>query len=212
MNPNQRIRLLMELRRHVTSTRVLSALENVPRDLFVSPHFADQAWDNSALPIDCGQTISQPLIVAKMTEVLDLGERSKVLEVGTGSGYQTAVLAKLCRRVYTLERHKSLLAGAEKRFKELRLTNVVAMHGDGTKGWPPQQPFDRILVTASAPEIPDALCQQLAIGGILVSPLDVHPDQQNVVRIRRVSEDDFEMENLFPVRFVPLIAGMPHEG
>jgi len=210
MNPNQRIRLLMELRRSVSETRVLSAIENVPRDLFVETHFADQAWDNAALPILCGQTISQPVVVGMMTEALKLGPRSKVLEIGTGSGYQTAILAGLCRRVYTLERHKPLLAVAEQRFKTLRLTNIVAMHGDGCKGWPAQAPFDHILVTAAAPELPHVLCDQLAVGGVLVTPLVVGPDRQDVVRVLR-TEVGLETETLFPVRFVPLVSGVPSD-
>ncbi len=210
MTPTQRIRLLMELRRSITSTRVLAAIESVPRDQFVASPFLEQAWDNTALPIGCGQTISQPLVVGLMTQALELGDRSKVLEIGTGSGYQTAVLSKLCRRVFTLERHKSLLQDAEARFHSMRLTNIVAMHGDGYKGWPAQSPFDHILVTAAAPELPMTLCEQLSEGGILVMPMDTGPDRQDVIRIRRTATG-FSQEVLFPVRFVPLVTGLPKD-
>ena len=211
MNPALRIRLLMELRRSgITDTRVLAAIEKVPRDLFVAEPFADQAWDNAALPIGCGQTISQPLVVGLMTQALELGSRPKVLELGTGSGYQTAVLAQLSRRVYTLERHKALLTEAEARFRLLRLTNVVAMHGDGMRGWPAQAPFERVIITAAARELPHAIIGQLAVGGVLVTPLDTGPDRQDVVRVRR-TESGFETETLFPVRFVPLVPGVPDD-
>ncbi len=209
MNPALRIRLLMELRRcGVSDTRVLAAIETVPRDLFVAEPFSDQAWDNAALPIGCGQTISQPLVVGLMTQALEITSRCKVLEVGTGSGYQTAVLCHLCRRVYTLERHRPLLAEAEARLRGLRLTNVVAMHGDGAKGWAAQAPFDRILLTASAAELPQGLLDQLAVGGVLVAPVDLPSGGQQVVRVRR-SEAGFATEPLFPVRFVPLVSGLP---
>lgn len=211
MNPALRIRLLMELRRSgVSDTKVLAAIEKVPRELFVAEPFSDQAWDNAALPIGCGQTISQPLVVGLMTQALELHNRPKVLEIGTGSGYQTSVLASLCRRVYTLERHRPLLSQAEARFRLLRLTNIVAMHGDGTKGWVAQAPFDRILVTASAAELPETLLDQLAVGGVLVAPMDTAPDRQDVVRVRRGAHG-FETESLFPVRFVPLVAGVPDD-
>jgi protein-L-isoaspartate(D-aspartate) O-methyltransferase len=209
MNPALRIRLLMELRRcGVSDTRVLAAIETVPRDLFVAEPFADQAWDNAALPIGCGQTISQPLVVGLMTQALELTPRCKVLEVGTGSGYQTAVLCHLCRRVYTLERYRPLLAEAEVRLRRLRLTNLVAMHGDGARGWPAQAPFDRILLTAAAEEPPQPLLDQLAEGGILVAPLETADGGQQVVRVRRTA-DGFSAEPLFPVRFVPLVSGLP---
>ncbi|MBU0723456.1 MAG: protein-L-isoaspartate(D-aspartate) O-methyltransferase [Alphaproteobacteria bacterium] len=205
----RKIRLIMELRRHgVGDTRVLSALERVPREAFVPQTFGDQAYDNTALPIGCGQTISQPLVVGMMTQALDPGERMKVLEIGTGSGYQTAILARLCRRVYTIERHKDLLRDAEQRLYGLGHSNITTRAGDGTKGWPEQAPFDRILVTAAAAEMPQALIDQLSPGGIMVLPLGPRPEQQNVVRVTR-TEDGPKIEILWPVRFVPLIAGMP---
>src|SRR6202040_2812840 len=151
----KKVRLIMELRAlGVTDTRVLGAIERVPREAFLPDTFRDRAYENVALPVGHGQTISQPLVVAHMTEALEVGERHKVLEIGTGSGYQTAVLARLCRRVFTIERHRALLKEAEKRGAELRLHNVTSRFGDGTKGWPEQAPFDRIIVTAAAPELP----------------------------------------------------------
>lgn len=205
----RKIRLIMELRRAgVTDTRVLSALERVPREAFVPQTFGDQAYDNTALPIGCGQTISQPIVVGMMTQALDLGERVKVLEIGTGSGYQTAILARLCRRVYTIERHKDLLRDAEQRLYALGHSNITTRAGDGTKGWPEQAPFDRILVTAAAAEMPMVLVDQLSPEGLMVLPLGPRPESQHVVRVRKTAEGH-TVEKLWPVRFVPLIAGMP---
>jgi protein-L-isoaspartate(D-aspartate) O-methyltransferase len=203
----RKIRLIMELRRSgVTDTRVLSAIERVPRELFVPEPFADQAYENTALPIGQGQTISQPLVVALMSQALEVGERMKVLEIGTGSGYQAAVLAKLCRRVYTVERFKPLLAEAERRFKALKVHNITAIAGDGARGWPEQAPFDRILVTAAAERVPTTLLAQLAEGGVMVLPVGPQGGDQEVLRIRK-TEGRPQTERLFPVRFVPLVPG-----
>jgi protein-L-isoaspartate(D-aspartate) O-methyltransferase len=202
---SQRIRLIMELRSAgITDTAVLAAIERVPRELFVPESFADQAYENTALPIGMGQTISQPSVVAFMTQALGLTDRMKVLEVGTGSGYQAAILSKLARRVYTIERHKGLLREAEKRFAELKLRNVVTKLGDGSKGWPEQAPFERILVTAAATEIPQALIDQLAIGGVLVGPFGKQGGDQNLIRLTR-TESGTTQETLWAVRFVPLV-------
>ena len=205
----KKLRLLMELRRAgIADTRVLGAIERTPRERFVPASFEDQAYENVALPIGSGQTVSQPYVVALMTEKLELGERNKVLEIGTGSGYQTAVLACLCRRVFSIERHRELFRDAEHRFEELRLRNIVCRFGDGTKGWPAQAPYERVLVTAAAPEVPSALIDGLAPGGVLVAPIgEDHRDQQ-LVRIRR-GEERFATEQLGLVRFVPLVAGLP---
>jgi protein-L-isoaspartate(D-aspartate) O-methyltransferase len=204
----RKIRLIMELRQSgISDTRVLSAIERVPREHFVLANFSDQAYENTALPIDQGQTISQPYVVAFMTQALELGERMKVLEIGTGSGYQAAILAKLCRRVYTIERFRSLLRAAEERFRSLGLHNIVTRLGDGHLGWPEQAPFERIIVTAAAEEVPPALKEQLAPGGILVIPVGRSGWSQEILRIRR-TEDGFDTEHLLPVRFVPLIAGI----
>jgi protein-L-isoaspartate(D-aspartate) O-methyltransferase len=203
------LRLLMELRRTgIADTRVLGAIEKTPRELFVPPEFADQAYENVALPIDRGQTISQPYVVAWMTEKLEPGERQFVFEVGTGSGYQTAVLSRLCRRVYTIERHRDLLREAERRFSRLRLLNITTRFGDGSKGWPEKRLFDRILVTAAAPEVPGPLADSLAPEGILVAPVGEEHKDQHLLRVRRVSAG-FATEDLGLVRFVPLVAGMP---
>jgi protein-L-isoaspartate(D-aspartate) O-methyltransferase len=202
----RKIRLIMELRRSgVVDTRVLSAMERIPREIFVPEPFRDRAHENTALPIGQGQTISQPLVVALMTQALEPGERMKVLEIGTGSGYQAAVLAKLCRRLYTIERHKELLVEAEKRFEQLAIRNITAIAGDGSRGWPEQAPFDRILVTAAAESVPAALADQLGEGGVMVLPIGPPGGDQEVVRLRRIA-GRLETERLLPVRFVPLVA------
>jgi protein-L-isoaspartate(D-aspartate) O-methyltransferase len=205
----KKLRLLMELRRAgIGDARVLGAIERTPREKFVPLSFEDRAYENVALPIGNGQTVSQPYVVALMTEKLELGERQTVLEIGTGSGYQTAVLASLCRRVFSIERHRELLRDAERRFEGLRLRNIVCRFGDGTKGWPEQAPYDRVIVTAAAPEVPSTLIDGLAPGGVLVAPVgEDHRDQQ-LVRIRR-NDDRFSTEDLGLVRFVPLVAGLP---
>ncbi len=210
MNEDARkIRLLMELRSQgVSDTGVLSAMERVPRELFVPEAFQDQAYENIALPIGAGQTISQPQIVAEMTSALELGPRLKVLEVGTGSGYQAAVLAHLCRRLYTVERHRSLAEEAEARFAQLRLSNIVMLVGDGSEGWPAQAPFDRIIVTAQADMLPDVLLAQLREGGVMILPIVEKGRGQKVVRLRR-TEEGVEQETLMDARFVPLLDGLP---
>jgi protein-L-isoaspartate(D-aspartate) O-methyltransferase len=209
---SRKARLILGLRRSgVTETRVLAAIETVPRELFVAEALAEHAYDDSALPIACGQTISQPTVVAWMTAALEVGERMKVLEVGTGSGYQAAVLAKLCRRVYTIERHRELLKDAEVRFEALNLHNITTRVGDGTRGWPEQAPFDRVIVTAAAAaEPPPALLDQLALGGVMVLPLGPPDGEQVLVRVRR-DEHGYHRERIFEVRFVPLIEGMTEE-
>ncbi|MEX2650333.1 MAG: protein-L-isoaspartate(D-aspartate) O-methyltransferase [Alphaproteobacteria bacterium] len=201
-----RLRLTMELRgAGVTDARVLGAIERTRREAFVPEHLKDQAYENVALPIACGQTISQPLVVALMTQALDLGERMVVLEIGTGSGYQAAVLAQLCRRVYTIERHRELHREAVRRFAALGLNNVVARCGNGAKGWPEAAPFDRILVTCAAPVVPETLVEQLRDGGILVLPLGRQGRTQELVKITRRGEET-ATERLGGVRFVPLVA------
>jgi protein-L-isoaspartate(D-aspartate) O-methyltransferase len=209
MEPDPRIvQLMMALRRSgVTDRDVLNALERTPRDLFVPREFHEHAFDDKALPIECGQTISQPYVVARMTEALRVEARSKVLEIGTGSGYQAAVLSRLCRRVYTVERYRSLSRAAQERFDALGLSNIVTRIGDGAYGWPEQAPFDRILVTAAAEKRPDALLMQLREGGVCVAP--VHVDETGMQAVMRYTAhaDGFEEERLFDVRFVPLVSG-----
>ncbi|MFZ5783368.1 MAG: protein-L-isoaspartate(D-aspartate) O-methyltransferase [Pseudomonadota bacterium] len=200
-------RLLAELRQSgISDERVLAAIGAIDRERFVSPTFAERAWENTALPISFGQTISQPLVVAAMTEALKVGPRMKVLEIGTGSGYQAAVLAKLARRIYTVERYKPLSREAERLLLDLRIHNVVFDVGDGSRGWPGQAPFDRIIVTAAAEERPQALIDQLAVGGILIVPVGRDPTAQVVERIVK-SERGLQRDTLMPVRFVPLVSG-----
>ncbi len=202
----ERIRLLMKLRTNgVTDTRVLSAIESIPREMFVPEAFRDKAYEDTALPIDSGQTISQPTVVAWMTCALQATDRMRVLEVGTGSGYQAAVLARLCRMVYTIERHKDLLKIAEERFKALKLNNVMTQLGDGSKGWKTAAPFDRIIVTAAAHEVPAALLDQLAEGGIMVVPVGSDTEQL-LLRIEKTPQGIMQ-QHLMGVRFVPLIEG-----
>jgi protein-L-isoaspartate(D-aspartate) O-methyltransferase len=207
----RKIELIMQLRRRgITDARVLGAIEKVPRELFVAEPFTEQAWDDNALPIECGQTISQPYVVAFMTAALDVGPRMKVLEIGTGSGYQAAVLSHLCRRVYTIERYRTLLREAEARFKALDLHNITSKSGDGSKGWPEQAPFDRIIVTAAADTLPESLTSQLKIDGSMIIPIGRSTGDQKLVRVRR-TDAGVETEELLPVRFVPLLEGVPTE-
>ncbi len=203
----RRIRVVLALRKAgVADTRVLAAMEEIPRHLFVPDTFLDKAYDDVALPIGHHQTLSQPSVVGIMSEALELGDRMKVLEVGTGSGYQTAVLAQLARRVYTIERHRPLMAKAEEMFSTLRLSNVTTRVGDGTLGWPEQAPFARILVTAAAADVPPVLADQLDEGGVMVVPVGHTEQSQIILRVRRRA-DRFENEEIRQVRFVPLIPG-----
>jgi protein-L-isoaspartate(D-aspartate) O-methyltransferase len=207
----RKIQLIMELRnKGVRDTRVLDAIERIPREMFVDERFIAEAYTDQALPITCGQTISQPFVVAFMTDRLKLTQRTKVLEIGTGSGYQTAVLSLLCRRVYSIERFRSLLKAAEGRFEALGLHNITTMLGDGLKGWPAQAPFERIIVTAAAQAIPEALMEQLAVGGIMILPVEVAPGRQELKRITR-TESGHDVETLLPVSFVPLVEGAAKE-
>lgn len=214
MNENsaQKIRLIMELRRlGIRDTDVLSSIERVPREEFVPKTFRDRAYENIALPISSGQTISQPYVVAYMTQLLEPDPRRKVLEIGTGSGYQAAVLSKLCRRVYSVERHRPLHNAAVKLFEKLKISNITTKLGDGNKGWVEQAPFDRIIVTAAAPEIPQTLVDQLSVGGIMVLP--VGPDQadQSIFRVTKNEDGSIREEEMLPVRFVPLVQGLAVE-
>ena len=207
----QLARLVLSLRSQgVTDPAVLAAIERTPRDLFTEALFKDRAWEDSALPIACGQTISQPYIVGLMTQALTLEPRARVLEVGTGSGYQTAVLARLSRLVYTIERYRTLLREAESRFAALQLTNVITRFGDGNIGWKEQAPFDRILVTAAAPEEPTMLLAQLKPAGVLVAPIGKGPVQK-LCRYAGDGSGSFDTEVLCEVRFVPLLEGVARE-
>ena len=204
-------RLVLSLRSQgVTDPKVLGVIEKTPRDLFVPGLFQDRSWEDSALPIACGQTISQPFIVGLMTQALRVEPRSRVLEIGTGSGYQTAVLSRLCRFVYSVERYRTLMGEAEARLKQLGVTNVFTRFGDGGEGWPEQAPFDRILVTAAAPDEPKTLLSQLKPNGILVAPVGKGPVQQ-LKRYAADGKGGFEAETLCEVRFVPLLDGVARE-
>jgi protein-L-isoaspartate(D-aspartate) O-methyltransferase len=204
-------RLILALRSQgVTEPKVLKAIESTPRELFTPDLFKERAFEDSALPIACGQTISQPFIVGLMTQALKVDRRDRVLEIGTGSGYQTTVLSKLARLVYTVERYRTLMREAEGRFKALGLTNIVTKFGDGGEGWVEQAPFDRIMVTAAAPGEPKALLEQLKPSGILVAPIGKGPVQT----LRRYTGDGqggFAVEDLIDVRFVPLLDGVAKE-
>jgi protein-L-isoaspartate(D-aspartate) O-methyltransferase len=212
MNGNPRkIELIMRLRNQgVRDVRVLEAVERIPRELFVPESLALDAYADQAMPIACGQTISQPFVVAFMTDRLQVSERMKVLEIGTGSGYQTSILSLLCRRVYTIERHRQLLAGAQARFDHLGLTNITTMLGNGFKGWPAPAPFDRIIVTAAARELPEALLSQLVNGGMMIIPVEQPEGSQELLRVTKEPTDN-RIEKLLDVRFVPLVEGIARD-
>ena len=199
-------RLLLQLRQGgVTDTSVLKVIETIPREIFLAGPFKSRSFENVALPIGHNQTVSQPLVVALMTQALELTARTKVLEVGTGSGYQSVVLAPLCRRVYTIERHPALSYQAEERFKKLGITNITTLVGDGSLGWPSQVPFERIIVTAAAKDVPLLLLKQLSIGGKMIIPIGVSDEDQRLTKIIRTNSGA-ETSDLGPVKFVPLVA------
>ncbi|PHM27955.1 protein-L-isoaspartate(D-aspartate) O-methyltransferase [Xenorhabdus budapestensis] len=197
--------LLTQLRQQgIQNEHLLDVISRVPRECFVDEALAHKAYENTALPIGSGQTISQPYIVARMTELLNLTPESNVLEIGTGSGYQTAILAHLARHVFSVERIKGLQWQAKRRLKQLDLHNISTRHGDGWNGWPSKGPFHAIIVTAAPPEIPQALLHQLADGGVMVLP--VGERSQSLKVVRRYG-NDFHSEVIESVRFVPLIQG-----
>ena len=205
-------RLILSLRQQgVTDARVLSAMESIDRAVFVHEKFLDQAWEDQALPIDCAQTISQPYIVGLMTQALQVEPRHRVLEIGTGSGYQCAVLSRLARYVYTVERYRSLLTEAEAKLRRLEIDNVITKHSDGGLGWPEQAPFDRIMVTAASPGEPTELLKQLKPGGVLVAPVG-KTSVQMLHRYTGQPDGSFHRESLREVRFVPLVEGTAKEG
>ncbi|MEY4697598.1 MAG: hypothetical protein RIT14_2026 [Pseudomonadota bacterium] len=207
----RKMRFLFALRsRGVTDHRVLSAMEKTDRGLFVRGIFADRAYEDMPLPIACGQTISQPSVVGLMTQALNVQPRDKVLEIGTGSGYQAAILAHLARRVYSIDRHRRLVREATEIFTRLDLTNITAITGDGSFGLPDQAPFDRIIVTAAAEDPPGPLLAQLKVGGIMVLPVGQSDTVQSLIKVTRGAAG-FDYEELRPVRFVPLIEGLATE-
>ena len=204
----RKMQFLFALRsKGVTDSRVLTAMEKVDRGPFIRGHFADRAYEDMPLPIACGQTISQPSVVGLMTQALRVSPRDTVLEIGTGSGYQAAILSQLARRVYTIDRHKPLIRSAVAIFRKQNLSNITALTADGSFGLPDQAPFDRILVTAAAEDPPGPLLAQLKIGGIMVLPVGQSDTVQSLIRVIR-TEQGFDYDELRPVRFVPLIEGL----
>jgi protein-L-isoaspartate(D-aspartate) O-methyltransferase len=206
-----KMQFLFALRsRGVTDARVLGAMEKIDRGLFVRGLFAERAYEDMPLPIPCGQTISQPSVVGLMTQALAVQPRDKVLEIGTGSGYQAAILSQLARRVYTVDRHRRLMREAQAMFERLDLTNVTAICADGSRGVPEQAPFDRILVTAAAEDPPGPLLAELREGGIMVLPVGQSDAVQSLIKVTRTA-DGFDYEELRSVRFVPLVEGLGKE-
>lgn len=206
-NDEQKMQFILSIRsKGVVDNNVLKALETVNREQFLKGLFAQRAYEDTPLPIECGQTISQPSIVGLMTQALRITNRDKILEIGTGSGYQTAILSKLARRIYSVERFKPLYKEARAIFRKLQLNNITSVWGDGSQGVVEQQPFDRIIVTAAAEDPPPTLLNQLKIGGIMVIPVGQSDDIQKLIRVER-TENNFKYEDLCDVRFVPLLEG-----
>jgi len=206
-NDEQKMQFILSIRsKGVVDNNVLKALETVNREQFLKGLFAQRAYEDTPLPIDCGQTISQPSIVGLMTQALRITNRDKILEIGTGSGYQTAILSKLARRIYSVERFKPLYEEARAIFRKLQLNNITSVWGDGSQGVVEQQPFDRIIVTAAAEDPPPTLLNQLKIGGIMVIPVGQSDEIQKLIRVER-TEKNFKYEDLCDVRFVPLLEG-----
>ena len=211
MDAERKMQFVFALRsRGVTDARTLTAMETIDRGDFMRGIFAGRAYEDMPLPIACGQTISQPSVVGLMTQALNVQPRDTVLEVGTGSGYQAAILSLLARRVYTVDRHRRLVREAREVFEPLGLTNITAITGDGSHGLPDQAPFDRIIVTAAAEDPPGPLLAQLRMGGIMVVPVGQSDAVQSLIKVTR-SETGFDYEELRPVRFVPLIEGLGQE-
>ena len=209
ISETKKIRLILALRQGgITNTEILAAMERVPRELFVPEAFRDRAYEDTALPIGHGQTVSQPPIVARMIEALAVHDRIKLLEIGTGSGYQTTILSHLCRRVYTIERYRDLSRAAERRFAALDRNNITTKVGDGALGWPEQAPFSHIIVSAAANDVPPVLADQLAVGGVMIVPIGDDRRDQRITRVRR-GESGYDVDDWGPVRFLPLVAGLP---
>ena len=207
----RKMQFLFALRSNgITESRVLSAMEKIDRGLFVRGLFADRAYDDMPLPIECGQTISQPSIVGMMTQALRINPRDKILEIGTGSGYQAAILGLLARRVYTVERHRKLVQEAKALFESLDFANITCILSDGSYGLLEQAPFDRILVTAAAEDPPSPLMAQLKVGGIMVLPVGQSDTVQNLIRVTR-TEKGYDYDDIREVRFVPLVEGLGKE-
>lgn len=198
-------------RRGISDQAVLRAMDQVPREYFVSAEFADSAYGDQALPIACGQTISQPYVVAYMTELLTVEPRHRVLEVGTGSGYQAAILSRLARQVVSIERYRTLAEQARQRLETLGYANVIVLVADGFGGAPEHAPFDRIIVTAAAEEVPPALIDQLSAGGKMVLPLGRPDGTQHLVKLTKEADGELTREDTLAVKFVPLLRGQARE-
>ena len=210
-NATLKMQFLFSLRKAgVVDKKVLDAMERVDRKNFVNGVFSEKSYDDTPLPIACGQTISQPTIVGLMTQALQVTSRDKVLEVGTGSGYQAAILSLLARRVYTVERHSLLVNNASKVFQKLNISNITTICADGGYGLEQQAPFDRIIVTAASDDPPASLLSQLKIGGIMIIPVGQSDNMQNLIKITKTGEG-YEYQDLHTVRFVPLVAGIEKE-
>jgi protein-L-isoaspartate(D-aspartate) O-methyltransferase len=204
----ERAELLLTLRkRGIRDPLLMRAFEQVPRERFVDPACRSLAWVDQALPISCGQTISQPAVVALMTEALDLRPTHSVLEVGTGSGYHAAILGQIAERVVTVERFRTLAQAAAERLKRLGYTNIEVVVADGSAGYPPRAPYDRIIITAAVNEVPPALFEQLRQGGVLVAPVGPPQDTQMLTRFA-LTADGIVKREMVPVRFVPLLKGV----
>ena len=204
----QTMQFLFAIRsRGVTDKRVLTAMEKVDRGLFVKGLFAGRAYEDMPLPIDCGQTISQPSIVGMMTQALQVTSRDTVLEIGTGSGYQSVILSQLARRVYTVERYKRLVTKSKQIFEFLKKTNIISIYADGSRGLPDQAPFDKIILTAAAEDPPGPLLSQLKIGGVMVLPVGQSDSVQSLIKVRR-TQSGYDYEDIREVRFVPLVEGL----
>ena len=209
MNKNEKIlQFVFDLRKSgVTNQSVLSTMEKMPREIFLSDAFKKRAYENTPIPLLFGQTISQPSIVGVMTQALNLTKKCKVLEIGTGSGYQTSILAKLSRRVYTIERFHKLSTKAEKVLDKLNINNVTFIKGDGSKGFESQMPFDKIILSAASEDLPEILIKQLKNDGIMVLPVGQSDDIQKIIKIKKNNNNKLEFEELLDVRFVPLLEG-----
>lgn len=207
-NSEEKLKLILKLkRRGINDKNVLTLIETLDRSLFLEGIFKSRSLEDIPLPISCGQTISQPSIVAMMTSQLELTARCKVLEIGTGSGYQAAILSKLCRRVYTIERHENLKKKAEKVLYENGFRNITVLYGDGSLGIEAQAPFDRIILTAATEDIPQILLRQLKIGGIMVLPVGMSKSEQSLIKLQKKASG-LQYNEISKVRFVPLIEGL----
>ena len=212
LDAEQKMQFLFALRSSgITDKRVLTAMEKVDRGLFVKGLFADRAYEDTPLPIECGQTISQPSIVGIMTQALEVSARDKVLEIGTGSGYQSAILSHLARRIYTLERYKKLVSKAKQLFEKINLTNIFCVFCDGSYGLPEQAPFDKIILTAAAEDPPGPLMAQLKVGGTMILPVGQSGSVQSLVKVVR-TDTQFNYQVIREVRFVPLVEGLGKDG